>query len=105
MLVKASAGYLGVGAGIVSDCLSELGSGGGIVRTEIEGRAVCFAPATYEAERGVADRLVRIDRECVSVQRQDIRPLIDRLEVSFDITYAAKQREAIEKRCSTASWC
>ncbi|MBR5767926.1 MAG: ATP-dependent RecD-like DNA helicase [Clostridia bacterium] len=97
MLVKASAGYLGVGAGIVSDCLSELGSGGGIVRTEIEGRAVCFAPATYEAERGVADRLVRIDRECVSVQRQDIRPLIDRLEVSFDITYAAKQREAIEK--------
>ncbi|MBP5256400.1 MAG: ATP-dependent RecD-like DNA helicase, partial [Clostridia bacterium] len=100
VLIKASAGYLGLGTGIVSDCLAELRENGGITGTAIDGRKVCFEPKMYGCELGVAEMLLKTDRECVSVPRSDIRPLIDRLEITFDITYAEKQREAIEKALS-----
>ncbi len=96
-LLKVSAGYLGVGTENVFAAVELLSTEGQVVRTLIDGRPVCFATEMFDAERRIAGRLLSLNEGCISVPRSDVKSFINRLELEFDITYADKQREAIEK--------
>ena len=94
-LVAAVSAQLGVEAGMVEAVLP-VALERGIVATEtVEGADYFYLTEYHEAERYLAKRLRRIDRECPTLDYRDIDRLVERTEIESCITYAPMQRRAL----------
>ena len=93
-LLEATAQMLGLDFATVTPALSRLQEQERLVSTEIAGLEVCYLPEYYEAETYIAERLYSMANGTKALD-EDPNELIDTIECSLGITYAAQQRDAI----------
>lgn len=94
-LLEATAQMLGLDFATVTPALSRLQEQERLVSTEIAGLEVCYLPEYYEAETYIAERLYSMASGTQTID-EDPNELIDTIECSLGITYAAQQRDAIQ---------
>ena len=95
-LIAAAAALLGLETpDVLEDALENLITTGEIVCEPILREEACYTEAMYEAECGVAERLLDIAAMRVRYRASDAEPLIAAAERSLGIEYAPAQREAI----------
>ncbi|MBQ4064508.1 MAG: ATP-dependent RecD-like DNA helicase [Clostridia bacterium] len=94
-LLPAAAQFLGAAEESVKTAANALINGGRIVSVKYGGREVYYLNEYFEAERYAAAKLDQLDRLCERISVRDVGRFIDQIEAELDITYAAKQREAI----------
>ena len=95
-LCDAAAKLLGLdGADAMEDALENLLAQGEVVCESILREEACYTETMYNAECGVAERLLRIAALRSPYRRDDAEPLIAAAERSLGISYSPMQREAV----------
>ncbi|HIS44421.1 MAG TPA: ATP-dependent RecD-like DNA helicase [Candidatus Scatomorpha merdigallinarum] len=92
-LCAATASFINVDTTDVLAAIESLTEDGSVVRTELSGRDVCYLSELYEAETGVAARL--LDMASSTVPESNVDSLLSRLEAQRGVKYAPLQREAV----------
>lgn len=98
-LVPMAAKMLGVSEDDVSSELDKLISEEELEQTEFSGRQVVFLPEAFRAETYAAGRL-KLMLQITPPEIGECSRRIKEVEESFGITYADKQKKAIETACS-----
>lgn len=99
-LVPAAARLLGVDEDRVREAEVSLLRKLKIRCPEYDGVRYVYTAETYQMEKYLAAKLIRLDRCCARLSGEDIERLIVRIEAEEGITYAALQRKAIHEALS-----
>ncbi len=94
-LIPAAAQFLEATEDAVKEATIALLDSGRVVSVKFGGREVYYLNEYFEAERYAAAKLDQLERLCEHLSVRDVDRFIDQVEAELDITYAAKQREAI----------
>ncbi len=94
-LIPAAAQFFDATEESVKEAAIALLDSGRVVSVKFGGREVYYLNEYFEAERYAAAKLDQLDRLCEHLSVRDVGRFIDQIEAELDITYAAKQREAI----------
>ncbi len=95
LLVEASARMLGVEIESVQAALSSLMKQGSVHYVLQDERRMIYDAISYEEEKYIAEKLVRLDQMCASVDLGDIDRFIEQEEAKSGIRYAFLQKKAI----------
>ena len=95
-LVFATAEMIGVEAEEVNNNLEELIEEGGIICEQIAGCKACYLPELYEAEKTVAEKLVKRALKLVSIHYNP-EQAIQKIENDRNIKYTDEQRSTLDK--------
>ncbi len=94
-LAEASVSILGVNSEAVEDGIRELLKRQRLKYVVFEGEQYMYTAYSYECERYVAEKLVELDKMCISLDVRDVNAFIERSERERGIEYASLQRKAI----------
>ena len=94
-LCESSAELLEVDAELTADAVRELLREGRLVSMKMDGETFVYRRETYENEKYIAEKLVKIDRLSASVDVTDIESFISNEEIRSGISYASLQKQAI----------
>ncbi len=94
-LRDSAASLLGVAVEQVEEAMAEMIRTGRFCSVMRDGRSMIYAYDMYDAEKYIADKLVRLDRMCASLDVRDIDRFIENEEAKSNIRYAALQKKAI----------
>ncbi len=94
-LIEKTAQLLEVGRELLEDALPMLAFQGSVSLEELEGRSVVYLTPLYEAERGVAARLLRLDRAALAPVCADPEAQIRQAERDMGAALSAQQRKAV----------
>lgn len=100
-LAAAASDRLAVSPECIEASLGRLKNLGKITELSFDGNRAVYLTKYYDAEMGVASKLVRLKKQCAGLSERDAELFIRQLEIEFDITYADAQKQAI--RDATAS--
>ncbi len=76
-------------------CMETLLAEGELFYVKTERNTWVYLKKYYDAERYVAEKLIKMDRLCPKIELKDVDRFIMRIEKSEDIEYAGMQRKAI----------
>ena len=93
-LIEATSQLLGLDAGTVIAALPRLGEQGRLMEDTLNGFEICYLPEYYEAETYIAERLCAMSRAKMQAKKP-LDDLIQSIERSLGISYAAQQRQAL----------
>ena len=94
-LTQSSAELLGVDVQLTEGATRELLREGRLVGVSMSGETFVYRRETYENEKYIAEKLVKIDRLSASVDVTDIESFISGEEIRSGISYASLQKKAI----------
>ena len=94
-LCESSAELLGVDASLTASATEELLREGRLVGVSKDGQTLVYRRETYENEKYIAEKLVKIDKLSASVDVADIESCISGEEIRSGISYASLQKKAI----------
>lgn len=94
-LCESSAELLGVDDSLTASAAEELLREGLLVSVIKDGQTLVYRRETYENEKYIAEKLVKIDRLSASVDIADIESFISGEEIRSGISYASLQKKAI----------
>lgn len=94
-LASASAELLGVSIEDAERGISELIRMGRLKYVMREEAQMIYLSAAYDEEKYISEKLVMLDKMCVSVDIQDVDRFIEREEAKSGIEYARLQKQAI----------
>lgn len=94
-LCEAGAALLGVGTEETEQAISELIRTGKFKHVMHGETQMIYTVAAYDEEKYIAEKLVLLDKLCVTVDVRDIDRFIEREELSSGIAYAKLQKKAI----------
>ena len=92
-LADAAAALIEVDADSVHEQIEELVAQGQIIREELNRTVACYLPEMYAAETGIAERLLRMNRQPERPPLPD--SIIESIEQRYDIAYAPEQKKAL----------
>ena len=81
---------------VVDRAIGELLRMGRLIARDVDGSELIYRYEAYDSEQYIADKLVRLDRMCASVDIADVSSFIANEEIQSGITYASLQKKAIE---------
>jgi exodeoxyribonuclease V alpha subunit len=90
-----AAGLLEIPAEVVDEALALELAGGDVVADEVEGRACVFLAGLHRAERGIAERLLRLAQGPPPWPAVDVDKAVPWVEGRTGLALAASQREAL----------
>ena len=94
-LRDAGAELLGVSANEANEAISELIKMGRFKYILHDDEQLIYSSLAYDEEKYVAQKLMLLDKMCVTVDMQDIDRFIDREEARSGMRYASLQKQAI----------
>ncbi len=94
-LRDAGAELLGVSVEDADSAISELLKMGRFKYVIHDGEQMIYTSSAYDEEKYIAQKLVQLDKMCVTVDVQDIDRFIEREEMSSGMSYASLQKQAI----------
>lgn len=94
-LAGKAARLLGLGVGLVADVLSMELRRGALRYEYFRGENLVYPPYLYQAERGVAERLLALKKRAVSFVSGDASALVEKWERRSGLALAQAQREAV----------
>ena len=92
-LADAAAALIEVDVDSVHEQIEELVAQGQIIREELNRTVACYLPEMYAAETGIAERLIRMNRQPERPPLPD--SIIESIEQCYDIAYAPEQKKAL----------
>ena len=94
-LRDSTSALLGVSAEQTEEAMAEMIRTGRFCSVMRDGVSMIYTIESYEAEKYVAEKLVRLDRMCAALDVRDIERFIENEEAKGNIQYAALQKQAI----------
>ena len=94
-LRDSTSALLGVSAEQTEEAMAEMIRTGRFCSVVRDGVSMIYTIESYEAEKYVAEKLVRLDRMCAALDVRDIERFIENEEAKGNIQYAALQKQAI----------
>ncbi len=94
-LRDSAASLLGVSVVQTEEAIAEMIRTGRFCSVVRDGQSMIYTCEAYEAEKYVAEKLVRLDRMCAALDVRDIERFIENEESKSQIQYAALQKQAI----------
>ena len=94
-LRDSAAMLLRVSAELADEAISEMIRIGKFYYVVQEGRQMIYDEDNYESEKYIAEKLMRIDRQCAAIDLDDIDRFIENEEAKGGISYAYLQKKAI----------
>ena len=94
-LRDSTSALLGVSAEQTEEAMAEMIRTGRFCSVMHDGVSMIYTIESYEAEKYVAEKLVRLDRMCAALDVRDIERFIENEEAKGNIQYAALQKQAI----------
>ncbi len=94
-LRDSASALLGVSTEQTEEAMAEMIRTGRFCSVMRDGVSMIYTMESYEAEKYVAEKLVRLDRMCAALDVRDIERFIENEEAKGNIQYAALQKQAI----------